>query len=601
MLKYSDFLLEKNIDLISESILYFSPSLRFKLNKIKSDEVSKALLDLEFQNLKDDITLIDVGDKEGYISFTTSRDAKKNLKEEFPEDLYGYLYKMFDTDIQSANAKYFFDENKDVVTKSRNPLRIGRFINKVLPGKFNNKQIEDFINKFKATDINPQEKFIIVSGDDIAYWYNSKNYYENTGSLGNSCMKSVPKSYFDIYAKNPEVCRMLCLVEEDESGEEKLKARAILWNNITFGGGSGEKFDVFMDRQYVISDSLVEKMRNYAIEQGWAYKTHNNHYEFSRVTFKGENSNVYMSVKLNNTDIQEFPYVDTFRRYDPSTSTLFNDDEGEDGDYILEETDGSYRVIGKEGIYSEWYDRTIPQDEAVYSEPLGDYIYRDDSVEVSVGSRRRRGFYPDNHEDIVYDEQRGEYIHMDDAVFSDYYQHYIFSDDVVSVVNDIKSDGECNSESCYLPDGDNNYVSYRWLEDYVWYQNITKKNKNWTDHQGVLKSLLEKDEEGDWLPSKFKIELFKMKQSIGKMNWIHEVDSKLLDIEIDENESKTSDDWSYTDDLNENNLISRLRFAIENKLNPKQLRLDFGEEFSENPMVETLEKRLEQIDKFLVD
>jgi hypothetical protein len=53
--------------------------------------------------------------------------------------------------------------------------------------------------------------------------------------------------------------------------------------------------------------------------------------------------------------------------------------------------------------------------------------------------------------------------------------------------------------------------------------------------------------------------------------------------------------------LNENNLISRLRFAIENKLNPKQLRLDFGEEFSENPMVETLEKRLEQIDKFLVD
>jgi hypothetical protein len=41
------------------------------------------------------------------------------------------------------------DEN-DVYTKSRNSLRIGRFINKVFPGKYNDKQIEEFVNKFKA-------------------------------------------------------------------------------------------------------------------------------------------------------------------------------------------------------------------------------------------------------------------------------------------------------------------------------------------------------------------------------------------------------------------------------------------------------------------
>lgn len=601
MLKYSDFLLEEKINLISESILYFSPRFRNKLKKVK-DEVSKSLLDLEFQNLKDDITLIDIDDKEGYITFTTSKDALKNLEKDYPQKLYPWVHGMFDKDIQSGNVTHFFDKNIDVVTKSRNPLRIGRFINKMLPGKFTNKQIEDFINKFKATEVQQGERFIVVSGDEIADWYGSEKYLQNSGTLGTSCMKVVDKSYFEIYTKNPEVCRMLCLIEEDSNGDEKLKARALVWNVEFTSEYVHEKFEFFMDRQYAISDSLIEKMKNYAKEQGWAYKTNNNHYDYNLVTFNDKEYSLNMKVQLNHLEYKKFPYVDTFRRYVPDMFTIFNDDnEDEDGDYLLDQTDGTYTEIGNKTVFSEWHDREIIQDDAVWSEYLQDYIYRENSVEVNIGTQRRRGFYPDDYDEIVYDEQRGEYIHIDDAVYSDYYNHNIYVDDAVSVVCEINNNGECNSDSYYLSDNDRNWVPFSHIDDYAWYQNMRDKNNNWENHQGILKSLLERDEEEDWIPTKFKIEVFKMKEPVRKLTWLTKIDAEILDIEIDENESKTSDAWSYTDDLNENNLISRLRFAIENKLNPKQLRLDFGDEFSENPMVETLEKRLEQIDKFLVD
>lgn len=84
--------------------------------------------------------------------------------------------------------------------------------------------------------------------------------------------------------------------------------------------------------------------------------------------------------------------------------------------------------------------------------------------------------------------------------------------------------------------------------------------------------------------------------------WIHEMDAKLLGIEILE-ETKRSDAWTYTDDLKSANLIERLRKAIETSLNSSQLTLKFDEEFDkpENDRIANLKGRLEQLDNFLVE
>src|SRR5690606_31262812 len=103
-----------------------------------------------------------------------------------------------------------------VFTKSRNPLKIGKFVNKVIPGRFKDTDIEAFVNKFKANLENTEERFELVEGDDIAYWYKSENYQKIQGQLGSSCMRNKGSEVFEIYTKNPEVCKMLILIEKGE-------------------------------------------------------------------------------------------------------------------------------------------------------------------------------------------------------------------------------------------------------------------------------------------------------------------------------------------------------------------------------------------------
>lgn len=624
MFRYDEFILESQLDLISESILYFSPKLR-KLFKKLSDkdgatgEIATALVDLEFDNLKDDITFIDFDKDTSYVSFTTAKNARKNLQVKYPEDRYEHLYKMFDDDAMKTLSDNLHDLSNDLWTKSRSPVRLGRFLNRIFPGKFTPVQIEEFTNNFKAAQEKIDERFLLVKGDDISFWYNVKNYWKNDGTLGNSCMKEKPSYYFDIYTKNPNKCQMLCLVEENEEGVDKLKARALLWKVDTIKGSvstpNPEKFEYFLDRQYAIDDSYIQKMRDYAVSKGWAYKSRNNHSSFSGVSFNGKEYSLNMVVSIKAEQYGKYPYMDTFRRYNIYNGNLHNDDDREDhiGQYILEDTGGGYEEISDRGevFYSEYYGCEIPEDEAVWSEPLQDHIWRNWAVEVTVGSMGNRGWYPGDYSDLVYDEWECKYLCVDDATYSEYYGYYILADDAVSVVNAIdKKTGDCNSDYYPIHKDESDYVDFYQLRDLVWLQNISKKSKYWGEHGGILKELLSKDSEGDWIIDKFKITLHKMKEPMDFLNkhesvvtfeWIHEMDAKLLGIEILD-ETAISDAWTYTDDLKEANLIKKIENAISTSLKTRQLTLSFGEEFdkSEKDRIDNLQGRLDQLEIFLV-
>ena len=59
----------------------------------------------------------------------------------------------------------------------------------------------------------------MVSGKDISFWYDSKNYEINKGTLGSSCMGKEECSFynfFKIYEDNPDVCKLAIIKNGDK-------------------------------------------------------------------------------------------------------------------------------------------------------------------------------------------------------------------------------------------------------------------------------------------------------------------------------------------------------------------------------------------------
>jgi hypothetical protein len=609
--KYNSFLSELLLErAINESILYYSPDLRKIINKIDSD-IALDLRRSETSDIKPDVTFVDL-DQEGYLSFSTMRNAKKNIIDKFPHLDY------VDTKVDKDLADELFDLDKrgssrasGVSTKSRSQIGIGKFINKLFPGKYNDKQREDFVNSFKAALVKVAEKFEVVEGVDIGFWYNSKNYAQVSGTLGSSCMAEKNSSIFRIYEMNPEVCKMLILKEDD-----KILGRALVWKltSIRSLGKPVEGIEYFMDRQYTIKDSDVQKFRNYAKEQGWCYKSYNNHHSCETVNIEGVDKNVGMTVKvkpfkvsgvIEDYDYVRYPYMDTFRRYNPNDGYFYNDsdtDENE-GQYILDSTSGDYNEI-EGGVYSEWYDRRIPEDEAVYSDRLGDYLLRDSAVEVTMGNRRHRGWYPSDYDDIVFDESIDEYLHADDTVYSDAKGYHIFEENAVKVINKVYSHGsiEDADDADWYYDEDSNIT--RIDESSYWFEKLSARWNEWDSYSYILKSIMTKDYNNKWIPKTISTNVYLATEpnkdnSIDLMGieYLTEVDAFLLGYDIDKNDVRLIDKFSYQLNLEQIIKPLTLRYKSESiKLrdilsNKGQLKLELGFEDEEEYKVE-IKKRL---------
>ena len=592
MFKYSEFITDKVLKSVNESIIYYSPDLKRKLNRLKNDSVAAALVGIEGENIKPDVTFVDL-DKDGYFSFITMKNAMKMISSK-----YSSLARFAnDKNIYSANLLWDADkeedgENTGITKKSRNPVRMGRLINQIFPEKFTSKQIEDFVNKLKSLSEKKGEVFEIVEGDDIEFWYNSENYAKLSGSLGSSCMRSA-KNIFQIYTMNPESCRMLVLLENDT-----LKARALIWKVNIMSNEKGNQtiaeeqpFEYFLDRQYTINDSDVNKMRNYATEQGWAYKAYNNHSSLNRVNYKDKEDFVYMTVNLKKINYPSYPYMDTFRIYDPSTGILENTDDERDkenkGKYFLASVDGGYDII-QDGVWSEYYAATIPDNRAVWSDPFEDYLDREQSVQILCGNRRFRGWWPEDSDDICWDERNERYIHSHDAVYSDYYMSYILLDDSVNVVTRIDSDGNCNSSDVFIESDDVDYVSYSNVEGCIWFDVLSSRHSYWDNHTGILNDLLVMNYAGKFIPEKFMIFVYKIDDI-----YLSSIDAFLLGKKVNQYPQKSQcvvmDKFEYNDIIK--SLYPELTKSAQSIINKNQLELGL-----EEPNKEAIEKRNKEIE-----
>jgi hypothetical protein len=596
--KYNSFIVDMLLEkAINESFLYYSPNVRKALSRIKGNDIATELLGSEGTDVKPDMTFIDLG-KEGYFSFITMRNAKPLITAKYPNTDWSInidTKPMPDPETYS-NDLHEFDMDSDrsdasgVFKKSRNEVGLGRFVNKLFPGKYNSKQIEEFINSFKAILEKAGEYFELVEGEDIEFWYNSENYKEKSGTLGSSCMAQ-KRNLFGIYTQNQDVCKMLILKEDD-----KIIGRALIWKleSIRSLGKPVEGVEYFMDRQYTIKESDVQKFRNYAKEQGWCYKSYNNHHSYSTVNIDGEDRNVGMTIKVKDKDYNRYPYMDTFKRYDVNNGILHNDDEQDsdhEGQYILEDTGGGYTEI-EGGYYSEWYDRRIPEDESVWSEPLNDHLYADRAVQVERGGRRRIGWYPEDYDDVFYDEDHDEYFHTDDSVYSEIEGRSLYEETAVLVVVEIFGDGDVPSSSDqYMYEGDRDIKEID--TDWLWFDKISDKFRDWREYRYISQKLLVVDYKGNYIPKAFATEVYNIEPrdnavDITGVEYLTKADSLGLGYNIIESEKRLIDWFTYTETISEYTdilleklpkLIDRYSEVLNNK---GQLQLPFqGQEEQE--------------------
>jgi hypothetical protein len=591
--QFSENILLEN--LVNESVIYFSPDFRRMLSTIDND-IATDLLEIEVTDIKPDMTFVDLdSDKDDYLSFTTMKNALKTI-----EDGYGHLKEIEnepsnstmwsdkDSRISLINQMYRHSKLSDVFNKSRNPIRIGKFVNKVIPNKYNPKQVEEFVNILKSRKEQSGERFEIVEGKDIGFWYKSENYAEIKGQLGNSCMREKPANYFEIYIENPEVCRMLILLEGD-----KLIGRALVWklSQIISYGKEFPKDLYFMDRQYTIKESDVDKFRSYADENEWVYKTNNNHHSFDYVTYKGASFRASLRVDIESAP-EKYPYMDTFRRFNPVSNELFNDDEDSsdyEGDYILDSTDGEYREV-ESGVWSEWHDRMIPENDAVWSDWAQSYLDENNSVLIDSGSRRNHGWYPDGCDFIVHDEWNDTTLHIEDTVWSDVYGYSLDSSTAVEVINDIdSSDGEpmgADSNWYHEDDTDILYLSNE-ITNMSWYSRLSDKFSDWENYNYTLKELFIKNYEDKWIPSLYKIIVYKVKGSLG-IEYLSKLDAEILEINIESGDGVIMDKFEYFEMIEGLlprlfRLLSREIKKLEDELSGSgQIRLKFNDDIDKN-------------------
>jgi hypothetical protein len=579
MISYKEFILEK---FITESALYLSPVLNSVLDKIDSP-IAKEFVSMIGTDIKPDVTFLDLGEKDGELTFTTMRNAKKKLQEIYPNDDH-FVKSIEDPSISGVSrewwapytAKMLKEKEPEFWTQSRNPIKIGRLINQVFPGKYTAVDVEKFVNQFKAaTSAKVGESFVMVEGSDIEKYYWHENYKEMAGDLGRSCMAR-KKKFFNIYVQNSEVCRLLVLLEDD-----KVIGRSLIWkldrNNVS------NEIVYFMDRQYTILQSDVVKFTNYAKENGWAYKTYNNHHSYSNITFNGEEKNCDIVVKVKVEDYDQYPYMDTLKRFDPKTGELFNDIDKDDheGQYLLEDTDGDYTEITA-GKWSEYYDDEIPEHDAVWSDAYQDWLYDDRSVHIEPRpGREHTGWFPEDDEYIYYSEWEDEYIHTDDCVYSDDKDEYILKRNAVLGVYKISTEGDSIETSYYHKDDD--YIKMI-NKDATWYTVVNGKNEDWEDVGAMKWDLLTEKN----YPKVFNVFVYKSKADI----YLTPRDAKILGMEYDKGEKDEISDFEYHKRLDEMNLLSGLIDKLKNDLIPNTERIaDEGED----DMKQMYEERLARI------
>lgn len=397
---------------LPEQKMIFSEKFREVLKSIqniKQSNISKRLLELESPSSERlfDISYIDVDPDGENVTFLQSNRIIRLKNEEKPEDEFWK-------------------------SKMRTKQKVGRFIKDILPN-FNEESIQKFSKKYKSIIKESEEEinFELVEGNDIIYWYDYRNYENNNGTLGSSCMSGPDAGqYLNCYRNNPEQCKMLIL---KNSQGNKIKGRAIVWKL------SEPKDLIFMDRIYTNNENDEILFTNYAKKQGWSYKNQQRYGYTSIVTPEGV-KNLDMNVILDNINYDMYPYVDTLRYYYPDKKMMSNLDNIGGLMYTLTDTEGHYEEWHGDDdddyddpmVHDDYNNVDIPESRATWCRYDAGYINTDDAIRLSYNNEY--AFPKSPH--IVWSDYTKKWYAKDDCEFSKPLNTWIWKKYLVDVYHD---------------------------------------------------------------------------------------------------------------------------------------------------------------------
>ena len=329
--KYGGFLLENfryNARLILEAQLSATSGFLDKLAAISKEkgmagEIAKNIKDF----IEDEKYVDDDNTKQNYFDTTEKEDMISFL-------MQSKLPKGWDKEV---------DPSLPYNTKGRTEVKVSKIIKYIITlmddeGKWNSvppkdKDIEAFVNAFKATKASTDFKFKEIKGDEIAKYYNQKKYLNSSGTLGGSCMADESKGTFKIYTQNDNKVKLLVFIDEKQ---DKISGRAILWKM----SKSPCEATWFMDRVYTNRDSDFIKFKNYAEEKGYLYKAvMNSHIEENvKFRYKGGDVQGIVKVKLDGK-ARSYPFIDTMCFLNKEETELSNVPLSE-GSYMLHSVSG---------------------------------------------------------------------------------------------------------------------------------------------------------------------------------------------------------------------------------------------------------------------
>jgi len=298
---------------------------------VKSPESNQiVIIDEEFKSLEDFLNMLTTASttpSTTIVSYFTNlyKGGDKMLKIKFDTE---------DGTFTNLCTKSSLVKNKSSIT--RNQVKVGKLVRSMFTKAnidFKPTDIEDFVNKYKSIITQMRDKFNnfkIVKGEDIRKSYLGTSYLNDSGSLGNSCMRYEKcQKFLDIYVENEDKVQLIVLTKE-----EKVAGRAILWTD-----SNNQKV---MDRIYTNNSADEQLFKDFASSNNFLYKNEQN--MSSDVPFiKPDGSEDHMiTIELKVKDYNYYPYMDSFKYYNPTTGEITNDsdNDGEEGIYTLEDTDG---------------------------------------------------------------------------------------------------------------------------------------------------------------------------------------------------------------------------------------------------------------------
>jgi hypothetical protein len=251
--------------------------------------------------------------------------------------------------------------------------------------KIDYQEMEIFIDSIKSHGSKLHTQFSIATGEEILWWYDEESYDKRThGSLNSSCMKHKScQRFFDLYTRNSGTIDLLILRDKVFG---TLLGRALLWE---VDGGLK-----IMDRIYTTNDSVYRGLfKDFALENGYLYRTEQSWNSSLWFMVDGKRQYLELSVKLDTTDVHNFPYLDTFKFVDLNNKIFYNyHPKNSERIVVMTSSSGSFHsgdsleqcqedlnyYNSSDVIYLDYRDTRVHRNRVVSSDNLNRWIHVDD-------------------------------------------------------------------------------------------------------------------------------------------------------------------------------------------------------------------------------